>query len=151
MEILALLKDHYNAQKDWEMIIELDKKALEVLKLTNNFKKIANSYYEIGVAFSRLEKHRKAIQHYKSGVNCAIRAENNHLIYIGLVSVGESYFHLRDIENARAEYFKALSLATFMGDADEINKTKMVLLALGASKEEIQEALERGKKEITKS
>jgi len=151
MEIVTEISAFYQETTDWKMVIEIESKALKILLDMGADGEISNTYIDIGIAFSKLKKHTDALLNFKQAVNYAIKSENNLSIYRGIVLVAESYFHLRDIKSAKKEYLQALSLAAFMGMEDETNKTKMVLLTLGASDLELSQAEEVGKKEIEKS
>ncbi|MHA1451629.1 MAG: hypothetical protein ACTSRD_02070, partial [Promethearchaeota archaeon] len=110
-----------------------------------------NTYIDIGIAYSRIQQYNESLSCFKQAVNHAIKSENNLKIYQGIVMVAETYFHLRDIPSAKKEYTQALTMAAFLNLKDEIKKTQMVLLTLGSSEEELQQAVDVGKKEKEKS
>ncbi|MHA1872089.1 MAG: tetratricopeptide repeat protein [Promethearchaeota archaeon] len=147
MEILTILKEYYEAHKDWQTLIDLEKKALEILKFTENDYEIAMSYIELGIYYSRLKKYRDALDSFKHGVNSAIKSGDNMLIYRGIILVAETYYHLKEIDNAYNEYLQALSLISYIGDEEEIKKTSLVLRAMGADEAEINSYIEKGKQE----
>jgi hypothetical protein len=101
---------------------------------------------ELGIAYANLKEHNHSLKNFKNAVNYAIKSENNFLIYQGIVLVAETLFQLRDIGGAKQEYLQALSMAVYLNLEVEIRKTKMVLLNLGASNQEITEAEDIGRK-----
>ncbi|MHA1728601.1 MAG: hypothetical protein ACTSWY_07695 [Promethearchaeota archaeon] len=149
MEIITILKEIYVNKRDWEMIIELETKALQILEnmKDKNHHEIVISHLEIGLALTQLKRYFDSLSHFHRAVNAALESRDNNLIYRGIIMVAETYFHLRQIENSKEEYLKALSLALYIGNKTEIQKTKLVLSALGASKEEINKAIETGEEE----
>ncbi len=151
MEIIMILNSYYQEEQDWEMVIELESKALKILLDMGADEEISNTYINLGIANSKLKNYAESLLNFKQAVNYAIKAEKNLIIYHGIVMVAETHFHLRDISSAKSEYLQALSMAAFLDLNDEIKKTKMVLLTLGVSEEEINSAVDKGKKEIKKS
>ncbi|MCP4761897.1 MAG: hypothetical protein GY870_08945 [archaeon] len=147
MEIISILKIYYSKEEEWEIIIELEKKALKILENLDNKTEVTYSQIEIGLCLSKLKKNSEALDYFKKSVNSALGAENNNLIYSGIILVAESHFHMKEIEKAKKEYLKALSLISYMGNKEEMNKTIMVLMTLGVDKKEIDTEIEKGKKE----
>jgi tetratricopeptide (TPR) repeat protein len=150
MEIITILSGFYRSQDDWGMIIEIESKALKILLDMGADLEIANTYIDIGIAWSKLEKFTNALDQFKNSVNFALKSENNLKIYQGIVLVAETYFHLRDISSAIKEYEQALSLAVYLEMGEEIKKTQMVLLTLGVSEAELRKVIEIGNKEKKK-
>ena len=151
MEIIMVLSSYYQDQQEWEMVIEVEAKALKILIDMAADDEISNTFFDLGIAYSKLQRYSESLSHFKQAVNYAIKTENNLKIYQGVVLVAETYFHLRDVPSARKEYMQALSMAAYLELEDEIKKTQMVLLTLGASEVELQQAVDVGKKEIKKS
>jgi len=151
MEIITILHTHFKKQGKWDMVILLEEKALKILFDMGVDEEISRSYMDLGIAYTNLKKYDYSLTNFKHAVNYAIKTENNLLIYQGILLVAETLFHLRDILGAKKEYFQALSMAVYLGWKDEIKKTKMVLLTLGASEQEITDAEDIGKKEMEKS
>lgn len=151
MEIITVLSRFYQDQEDWGMMINIESKALKILLDMGADEEISNTYIDIGLANSKLQNYQEALTHFKHAVNYAIKSGSNLRIYQGIVMVAESYFHLRDIPSAKKEYIQALSMASYLEMKDEIKKTQIVLLTLGATEEELRQAMHRGKGEIEKS
>ncbi|TFG21201.1 MAG: tetratricopeptide repeat protein [Promethearchaeota archaeon] len=151
MEIITMISRHYREQQEWDMVIEIEKKALKILLDMAADDEISNTYLDIGIAYSKIRQYNESLSSFKQAVNYAIKSENNLKIYQGIVLVAETFFQLRDIPSAKKEYLQALSMAAFLGIEDEIKKNQMVLLTLGASEEELQQAVDVGKKEKEKS
>jgi len=147
MEIITILKIHFRQRNQWDMILELEKKALKILENLDNKREIAYSYIEIGIALSKLQRYKEALANFKKAVNIAIVESDNELIYKGILLVAESYFQLKELDKAREEYLKALSMAAFLNLEEEINKTKIILKALNANDFEIEKAINKGKNE----
>jgi len=151
MEIITLLKVHYTNKKDWAMIIELETKALKILKDIGNSYEITISHMEIGLSHIQLKSFKDALYHFKQAVNSAIEEGDNLLIYRCIILVAETFFHLRQIDDAINEYLRALSLAVYINNAEEVQKTKLVLQTLGATHEKIEKAIQDGFTEQKKS
>ncbi len=151
MEIISVLNGHYREKQEWDTVIELEKKALKILTDMGENEEISQTQMNLGIAYSKLRNYSESLTHFKNAVNYAIKAEHNLLIYHGIVLVAETYFQLRDLQHAKKEYLRALSMASFLELEDEIKKTQMVLLTLGATDQELNEAINIGKKEIKKS
>ncbi|MHA1110504.1 MAG: tetratricopeptide repeat protein [Promethearchaeota archaeon] len=151
MEIITVLSRYYKEQQEWGTVIEIENKALKILLDMGADEEISNTYIDIGIAYSRIQQYNESLSCFKQAVNHAIKSENNLKIYQGIVMVAETYFHLRDIPSAKKEYTQALTMAAFLNLKDEIKKTQMVLLTLGSSEEELQQAVDVGKKEKEKS
>ena len=149
MEIIVILKNIFADRSDWKTIISLEKKALKILESLNNQIEISYAHIEIGLSYSQLKDYNEALVHFQKGVNAAIESGENLLIYNGILMVAETLFHLREINKAKEEYLKALSLITFLDDHDEISKTTLVLLTLGTNNEEIERAKNKGMRERT--
>ena len=147
METIVILKKIFTARSDWKTIINIEKKALKILESLNNQIEISYAHIEIGLSYIRLKDYNEALIHFQRSVNAAIKSGDNRLIYHGILMVAETLFHQREIEKAKEEYLKALSLITFLDDQDEISKTTLVLLTLGTSNKEIETAKTKGKLE----
>jgi tetratricopeptide (TPR) repeat protein len=147
MDIIIILKNLYADRSDWKTIISLEKKALKILESMNNQIEISYAHIEIGLSYSQLKDYNEAMIHFQKGVNAAIESGGNMLIYNGILMVAETLFHLREIDKAKEEYLKALSLIAYLDNQDEISKTSFVLLTLGTTKDEIEKAIKKGKLE----
>jgi tetratricopeptide (TPR) repeat protein len=151
MEIITLLKVHYTNKKDWEMIIELETKALKILKDIGNHHEIAISHMEIGLSHVQLKNYDDALKQFKQAVNSAIEEGDNLLIYQCIILVAETFFHMRQIDRAIDEYLRALSLVVFLDYQEEVQKTKLVLQTLGVPIEKIENAVQQGLDERKKA
>ena len=147
MEIITILKLFFKEKEDWENSIELEKKALKVLEIVKNSNEITLSLYEIGIIYSYLKQYENSIVYLKKGVNSAIKSKNNQLLYNGISLVAEILFHMKKIEESKLEYLKALSLASYLDIKNEVDKTTMLLTALGTNHDDIHKAIEKGKNE----
>lgn len=147
MDIILILKKFYAGQDNWEMVIEFEMKALEILKTIENDYEIAMSYLELGLLYLKLEKYDVALNQFKMSVNAALKKGDNNLIYQGLIMVAETYFNLRILEDAKNEYLKALALASYMNSEEEIQKLKIILTNINTSQKKIADAIEKGKNE----
>ena len=151
LSLTRILNDRTNivSVRDWKTIISLEKKALKILESLNNQIEISYAHIEIGLSYSQLKDYSEALVHFQRCVNAAIESGDNLLIYNGILMVAETLFHLREIDKAKEEYLKALSLITFLDEHDEISKTTLVLLTLGTTNEEIESAKNKGIRERT--
>ena len=147
MDIIIILKNLYADRSDWKTIISLEKKALKILESMNNQIEISYAHIEIGLSYSQLKDYNEALIHFQKSVNVAIESGGNMFIYNGILMVAETLFHLREIDKAKEEYLKALSLIAYLDNQDEISKTSLVLLTLGTTKDEIEKAIKKGKLE----
>ncbi|MBN2155668.1 MAG: hypothetical protein JW776_06475 [Candidatus Lokiarchaeota archaeon] len=145
MEIITILGVYYKEQQEWDTFIDIETKALKILLDMGADEEISKAYLDLGIAYSKLKRNSEALAQFKQTVNYAIKSESNLLIYQGIIMVAETYFHLRYIEEAKKEYLQALSMAYYLGMQNEVKKTKMVLLTLGATEEELHLAEKTGK------
>lgn len=144
MDILILLKKHYLSKKAYDVAAEIEKKAVKILEKTRNYYEIAMGYFELGRYLGLSGDYEGACNAYKTGTNYAFKAKTTDLMYKGVVSVAETYYKLGKIEEAKKEYLKALSIAAYLGDENEILKTKTVLRLLGINESEINTAIKKG-------
>lgn len=147
MDIILILKKYYASKNDWEIVIEFEKKALKILQQMDNDYEISMSFLELGLLYSKLSDYQSALTMFKKSVNAAIKHGSNKVIYQGLIMVAETLFNLREIDESKAEYLKALSLAEFMGNEEEVKKLKIILTNLNCSQKRIKNAIEKGKME----
>ncbi|MBD3354094.1 MAG: hypothetical protein GF364_21610 [Candidatus Lokiarchaeota archaeon] len=145
MDIISVLKRYYSDHDEWGLVIDLEEKALEILKKLNKPIEVAISHLEIGLALSKLEKYGDAMPHFKLAVNNALKKGSNKIIYQGILMVAETYIHLKKKEEAIKEYKKALSMSSYMNNHEEIQKNRIILSTLGVNKEQIENAIKKGK------
>jgi len=150
LEIITILKIHFKRNNQWDMILELEKKVLKVLENLNNKIEMAYSYLEIGVALSKLKNYQDALNNFKLAVNIGISENDNELIYKGILMIAETFLQLKEVEKAKDEYLKAISMASFLDLQDEVHKNKIILKLLEIPSDKIDEAIIQGKIEREK-
>jgi tetratricopeptide (TPR) repeat protein len=125
----------------WDVVFELYKKTLKAFKELNDTKGIVTSYYNLGILEKRNHDMREALRYFKKGTNIAIDSNYAELIIRGLGYVGETFFHLGDIKEAKNQFIKALYLANKIGAENAKAQLRILLQSLGLADTQILDEL----------
>ncbi|MFX1311200.1 MAG: tetratricopeptide repeat protein [Promethearchaeota archaeon] len=132
--------------ENWDIIYELYKKILKAFKEISDNKGIITSYFNLGILKKRKNHFEQALRYFKKGTNIAIDVNFAELIIRGLSYIGETYFYLGEIKQAKDQYIKALYLANKIKAKNAKIQLYMLLNSLGLKNENIIEELNKYKK-----
>jgi len=132
--------------ENWDVIYELYKKSLKAFKEIKDNKGIITSYFNLGILQKRDNHFEQALRHFKKGINIAIDANFAELIIRGLSYVGETFFYLGEIKQAKDQYIKALFLANKIKAENAKVQLNILLNSLGLQDKHISEELKKYEK-----
>ena len=135
----------HEMQEKWDVVFELYKKSLKTFKEINDIKGIIISYFNLGILLKETQKN-DALRYFKKGTNLAIDSNYSELIIKGLSYIGETYYYLGQIKDAKIEYIKALYLAKRVGAKNAITQIIILLKSFGLSEHDINNELDLYKK-----
>jgi tetratricopeptide (TPR) repeat protein len=137
LDCLGNLISIYEKKENWDIVLELYKKALKAFEQIKDWKGMITSYFNIGIIFKKDSKYGKALEFFKKGTNIAIEANFAEFIIRGLSYVAESLFFTGKIKEAKHQYIKALAVAKKTQAKNAILQIKIMLKSLGLSEEQI--------------
>ncbi|MFX0058786.1 MAG: tetratricopeptide repeat protein [Candidatus Hodarchaeota archaeon] len=131
----------YEKEQKWDVVFELYRKSLHAFKELKDIKGIIVSYYNLGTLRKRSNKYDEALRYFKKGTNLSIESNFSELIIKGLTYIGETFFYQGNMNSAKNQYIKALSLAEKMNNKNTILQIKIILNSFGLNEEEINHEL----------
>ncbi|MHA1194793.1 MAG: tetratricopeptide repeat protein [Promethearchaeota archaeon] len=147
LDCLEMLIHIYETKKDWDVLLELYKKALDAFTQIKDQKGTIISCFNLGIIKKKFSELEDALYFFKKGTNVAINSNYSELIIKGLGYVGEILFNQGKIKEAIEQYIKALHVANKIEAKNAILQIKLLLNSMGLDNFEIEKKLnEYGKK-----
>lgn len=143
LDCLGNLVYIHEIQENWDVVFEIYKKILKAFKELKDKRGITTAYFNLGIIMKKKQNYEEALYHFKKGTNIAIDANYSELIIKGLSYVGESLYHLGEIEEAKNQYVKALALAEKVDAKNAILQIETLLTSLGLKQKEIKNELKK--------
>ncbi len=137
-----LIYIHEKIEK-WDVIFELYKKTLKAFKEIKDTKGIITTYFNLGILQKKEHNLEEAVRYFKKGTNAAIDANYAELIIKGLGYVGEAYFYLGRIKEAKNQFIRALHIANDLKAENAVIQLKILLKSLGLQDKNILEELSK--------
>ena len=94
----------------------------------NDFNAQANILYNLGLATANMERHKEAVDYYKSSITICRDNKLNHTLSRNLTELGTLYNHLKEYKKA-AEFLKQAESISV--ESDDAFQTAQVYLQLG--------------------
>jgi tetratricopeptide (TPR) repeat protein len=133
----------FEKKEEWEVIFELYDKSLKAFQKIKDKKGIITSYFNLGIIKKNKEqKYSEALSYFKRGTNLAIDGNYSELILKGLSYIGESFYYLGKIKEAKEQFIRGLHLAEKINAGNAIQQFKILLNSFGLNEQEIQKELE---------
>jgi tetratricopeptide (TPR) repeat protein len=146
LDCLGNLVYIHETQGNWDVMFEIYKKILKGFKELQDQRGIITAYFNLGIIMKKKQNYEEALYHFKKGTNLAIDANYSELIIKGLSYVGESLYHIGEIEEAKDQYIKALALAEKVDSKNAILQIETLLASLGLKRKEIKNELKKHRK-----
>lgn len=120
-------------QGDFEKAIEYFQKSIDNANSNKNFEKLAFPYYGIGNVYFEQQQYQKALSNLHKAENLLKQYKNNDLLLRVLMSLAETYEHLKDYENA-SKYNEGHIV---LRDSIDFDKILLIDLDLAQEKEKV--------------
>jgi tetratricopeptide (TPR) repeat protein len=133
----------HEKKAQWDVVFELYKKSLKAFKELKDTKGIIVSYFNLGILEKRNGNIREAQRYFKKGTNNAIDSNFAELIIKGLGYVGETLFHLGEINEAKNQFIKALYLANKISAENAKAQLRILLQSLGLTDNQIEDEIKK--------
>lgn len=141
LDCLGNLTEIHEALERWDVLKELYLKSLEAFQKLKDSQGIIITNFNLGILERRNQSYEDALIYFKQGTNQAIDSNFAELIIKGLSYIGETFFYLGRLKEAKDEYIKALYLAEKVEATNAIYQLKMLLRSLGLQEKDIQQEL----------
>ncbi|KKL53402.1 hypothetical protein LCGC14_2275810 [marine sediment metagenome] len=147
LDCLGNLIHIHEINEKWDIIFELYKKTLKAFKEIRDNKGIITSYFNLGIIKKKINNMEEAIRYFKKGTNIAIDSNYSKLIIKGLGYIGEIFFYLGRLREAKDQFIKALHIAHKIKAENAIIQLRILLESLGLRKNDIFDELKDFEKE----
>ncbi len=147
LDCLGNLIHIHEINEKWDIIFELYKKTLKAFKEIRDTKGIITSYFNLGIIQKKINNMEEAIRYFKKGTNIAIDSNYSELIIKGLGYIGEIFFYLGRLREAKDQFINALHIAYKIKAQNAIIQLRILLESLGLRKNDIFDELQDFEKE----
>jgi adenylate cyclase len=151
---IQILLNYYEERQNYDMLLELKLKALEFWEKLELKDKQFKTLIDLGVISQLLENYSNSLVHFKKAFNIGYTAGDTEKMYLAQGFVGESYFKLKKIDEAKKAYFSTLKIGLYLNQIKDFSKNleqmRAVLLILGVQQAEIEHFEEISIQEIEK-
>ncbi|MFW9990094.1 MAG: tetratricopeptide repeat protein [Candidatus Odinarchaeota archaeon] len=127
----------------WDVLFELYKKTLKAFKEIKDYKGIITSYFNLGILRKKNDDFEESLRYFKKGTNVAIDANYVEQIIKGLGYIGEIFFYLGKLKEAKNQFIKALHIAKQFNARNAIIQIRILLQSLGLQDRDITEELKK--------
>ncbi|TFG05109.1 MAG: tetratricopeptide repeat protein [Promethearchaeota archaeon] len=141
LDCLGNLIQINDSMENWDVVFELYKKSLEAFRQLDDSKGMITSYFNLGILKKKSNKYDESLTYFKLGTNIAIDSNYTELILKGLSYIGEAYFYLGNMKEAKNEFIKALHIAQTINAQNAIIQLKILLNSIGLTQDNIDNEL----------
>ncbi len=143
---IQILLEFYEQQERYDLLKELKIKALEFWQSLGVDERIFKTAIDLGVICQILEQFEESVQFFKRGFNVGYQLGDLKKMYLAQGFIAETYFKLRDLENAKLTYLETFKLASYIHEmegiksefAEKVEQMRVALLSLGMTQEELK-------------
>ena len=129
--------------EEWDIVFELYKKSLKAFRKIDDVKGIITSYFNLGILQRKKNDLEEALRYFKKGTNVAIESNYAESIIKGLSYVGETFFYMGELKEAKNQFIKALYIANNINAENAKIQLRILLQSLGLGERDILNELKK--------